>query len=388
MALLVDLDDACCVDESLELMAKAASEGGRAPESVMWSPLENRWGRWLVEESTRRFQAILQAMQAALGRFLGGDAGELRKADVPWLRWDEARFEIVRARLESIGPDSFTLDDWLLLILWLIQRFLPDNVINTEAEWLAVRASLMGKIQANLERDKRVTDPMIETLATLLPNTFAAVPPRILTPTELSILNYGKAHAGENIRRVTEEARHRMALICMEHVQGGLLGQKEGTWAYARTRLHDEFATLNRDFRRIAVTEGGEAVNQGYVAALPVGQFVKRQEAYRYACHFCQSINGKRFEVVAADAPNKNGQTQVWPGKTNIGRSASPRKRVGNLLVEREPHEMWWPAAGVQHPHCRGNWTRITQRPPAVSEEWFNWLNDKLAAASRAALSA
>jgi hypothetical protein len=64
----------------------------------------------------------------------------------------------------------------------------------------------------------------------------------------------------------------------------------------------------------------------------------------------------------------------IWAGKSNIGRSASPRKRVGNLLVEREPHEMWWIPAGLAHPHCRGRWLPVMEDQPGDDPDFGAWL--------------
>jgi hypothetical protein len=376
MPLLIDVeavpDESC--DHAIELMAKAYGEGGRG----MFRPLENRWARYLCEQFTARMGAITGAIEAALKRFLSGDRGDLQKASEPWLRWDGAEFEAVREHLNMLDADLMTLDDWQLLISWLIQRYLPDGVITSQADFLATRAVLLGKIQVNLQGDHRLTDPMLETLTALLPTRFAEVPLHALTPTELAILHYGRAHAAENIRSVTGQTRHRMATVILEHQQARLFGQREGSWQHASVRLFDEFAITHKDMRRIAVTESGELVNQGYIAATTVGHHVTRIEAYKNTCSFCAGINGKTFEVVAPDAPDKNGDTQIWPGKTNVGRSASPMKRVGDLLVERSKDELWWPAAGVQHPHCRGAWVPVTEKPPAVSQQFFDMLQDTL----------
>lgn len=375
---LVDIGgipDSCC-DDVLEDMAKAFAD---RPEG-MWRPLENRWARATCEAFTVRVQSIINQMESALRRFLEGQPGALRKADVPWLRWDEARFEQTRNRLESFDISSMAYDDFELLIEYLIQRYLPPNVIEDLADFLSVRSALMGKIQANLETDRRVTDPMVDTIAALLPTTFMHVSPRVLTPRELSMMAYGRAHAGENIRHASEQMRHRLGVIAIEHVQAGMLGQREGTWKHAETRMFDEFAQANRDLRRIAVTEAGEMVNQGYITSLSPGQQVKRIEAYDpYVCDFCKSINGKVFTVVDPAKRNKDWQAEVWSGKTNIGRSASRMKRIGDHLVERTEDEMWAPASGVQHPHCRGSWIPVTDRPPEVSQEFFDWLNETLA---------
>jgi hypothetical protein len=58
------------------------------------------------------------------------------------------------------------------------------------------------------------------------------------------------------------------------------------------------------------------------------------------------------FEWTDEPRSERDGWTHVWPGKTNVGRSASPRKKTDEGLVERETDELWWPAAGVQHPNC------------------------------------
>jgi hypothetical protein len=135
---------------------------------------------------------------------------------------------------------------------------------------------------------------------------------------------------------------------------------------------------MNRDWRRIAVTEAGENLNQGMISSLPGGAKVKRVEKYRGACAFCRSIDGKVMEVVAASAAEKDGATQVWPGKTNIGRSSSPQRRLGDKLVDREPHELWWIAAGVQHPHCRGGWVHLEQGSLPVDPKFSAWMDKVL----------
>ena len=76
--------------------------------------------------------------------------------------------------------------------------------------------------------------------------------------------------------------------------------------------------------------------------------------------------------------PNKDGQTQVWVGKNNIGRSGSPRKRVGDELIERTESELWWIPAGTVHPHCRGRWVVIDEPREGDDPEFAAWLDDLL----------
>jgi hypothetical protein len=147
-----------------------------------------------------------------------------------------------------------------------------------------------------------------------------------------------------------------MRKLIVDYQEQVALGGTSAPRESLQTRLFERFGTLNRDWRRIAITEAGENMNQGLIASLPPGTKVKRIEQYRGACPFCAKWDGAVLEVVAADAPKKDWKTQIWPGKNNIGRSSAPRKKSPLGLVERTPEELWAPAAGLFHPNCRGRW--------------------------------
>jgi very-short-patch-repair endonuclease len=360
MTLLIDIGpvpEAHCND-CLEDLFKALAVDPLADEATIWDHHQNPYLTALVEEMTLRFQSILQAMQGAMSRWLFGDTVEhaLEKAlgDEPvspeeWLRWTPEEKAAVEARLASLQEGEISLDDWLLGSELLVQTYLPDNVIKTQADYMTVKAALLGKIQATLAEQSAEA---IAKATSNLPPKVEEVPAKVLTPVERKTIEFAQARAATRIRGVADVARARMKSIIIDKVEAQVMGDPRGNAQQLRQELFDNFGQLNRDFRRIAITEAGEACNQGFVAAMPEGDRVERREAYRGACEFCKSINGKSFLVVAASDPNRDGQTQVWPGKTNEGRSASPRKRVGKVLMERGLSERWWPAAGVQHPHC------------------------------------
>ncbi len=89
------------------------------------------------------------------------------------------------------------------------------------------------------------------------------------------------------------------------------------------------------------------------------------------------------MEVVDPAREDKDPETMIWSGKTNVGRSASPRKRVGQVLKEREPVEMWQVPVGLVHPHCRGRWIPTIQDRPGDSTEFGDWMRARLAAMPR-----
>lgn len=392
VTLLIDFGDipACHCDTALEGLFKAVSAdpNGDADRS-MWRPHENPIIRAHVEGITARFQRALEALQDAFARALTGESVRLLAKAEPWERWDAVGFESARLHLEAVEPSHYSLDDWLMLCDWLIQRHLPDGVVSEMAEYLAVRAQLAGKVQAEMElRGDRWGAPDLSSLAELIPSELGALPQRVLTPVELAVVRIAKARAALHISDVADNARSVMRRLVVEHAQAMLLGHKEGTPERLRQRLFDGFGYLNRDFRRIAVTETGEACNAGFVAHMKPGSRVRRVEAYRGACDFCRSIDGKVFTVVDPAAELKDGDKEVWVGKTNAGRSASPRKRVGGELVDREPHELWWCAAGVQHPHCRGAWAYVGEVRGGEDPEFGAWLDGLLAKHKRPAAAA
>lgn len=375
-----DVPDCHC-ESTFEHLFKALAENPSGDDRSIWAPHENPFLTAHVEDVSRRLSAILERIMDALSIILRGEPiGQLGKAlDVPWMRWDSERFAAVRAMLEAKPSSSYTIEDWMLVADYLIQRYLPPGVINGEAEYLTVRAALLGKIEAAWGQPTPPPPDMMAAWASLTPTYFAQVPPRILTDQEMTVLRVTKERAALHVSNVTESCRSKMREVILEHVQAQVLGQKEGTSQILATRLFDEFGQLNRDFRRIAVTEAGEACLQGFIAERPYGSRVIRREAYRNACKFCRSIDGMIFEVVEPSRPDKDGATMVWVGKTNLGRSASPRMREGPRLVDRAPNERWWPAAGVQHPHCRGVWLRAPDAPANASPEFLSFMEGMIA---------
>lgn len=380
MPLLLDLEavPACHCDTILDDLFKAVAADPAGEDRSIWAPHENPWLTALVEDVTGRLQAILTQIQDAFSRLLTGEPiGRLAKA--AWGRWSEADLDAARAQLEAKAPSSYTIDDWMQVVDYLLQRYLDDDVIQSEADYLTVRSHVLGKIQAAMAA--KLAQPSVSVVAAvseLVPTRFAKVKPKWLSAVERAVLAVSRSRAAIAISNVAASIRSRLKTLVVEHVQGAMLGQKEGTSGYLRQRIFDEFAQLNRDCRRIAVTETGECLNQGFIAAQKPGQKVRRQEAYKGACDFCKSISGRVFTVVDPAAPVKDGETEVWLGKTNVGRSAAPRMRVGSSLVERPSAERWWVAAGVQHPHCRGSWVPVSDVPPDV--------NPDFAAALRAAI--
>lgn len=380
MALFIDIGalSEYQTDRALNTIYKAIHDHG--DDDAIWNPHESVFIRRLIELFTERGLMRLDGFRDELAKWVEGERHrESERVPRPAgdaLRWTEGEMALARLYLETLPPNEFVLDDWLMLVDYLCNRYLSPTQVRTEAEWLAVRSTLMGRVQASMET---ITEKQADKVIAALPSTVTEAETMFDWPrVERATLQYATARGAENVQKIADDARHRMRNVIIRHHEQDALRIEGAPGTSLQSDLHDQFATLNRDWRRVAVTEAGENANQGYIASLKPGTFVKRMEHYKNACPFCRKIDGMVLEVVEPNAPNKDGWKQVWVGKNNVGRSAAPRKRVGTDLIEREPHELYWPPAGLAHPNCRGRWLPTIQDRPGDSKEFGDWLRATL----------
>jgi hypothetical protein len=382
VALFLDLTPVSrhATNGALEYIYKAVHDG----DDGIWSPHESVLLRRLIELFTERGLDRLEHVKQQIIAWESGahyKPGAPTPVNVPGMmsRWSDAELGLVRIYLESLPPSSWTLDDHMMAVDYVVQRYLPAEEMKTEAEWMATRANLMGKVKANIGED--ITPKQADSILSALPSSIgAAVQQFTISPQQLTTMAFGNARATENVRALADDTRHRMRNTVMQHLEEQFTQGSAVPGESLESKLLDQFATLNRDWRRIAVTEAGETMNQGYIANLAPGTKVRRIEIYASACAFCRKIHNRIATVVSPNKPDKDGETEIWVGKNNIGRSASPRKRVGDTLVNRTPDEMYWLPAGLAHPHCRGRWVPVIQDLPGDDPEFGDWLRVMLGA--------
>lgn len=389
--LLVDFSCLCeaHTDAALEFIFKAQSED--PGDDSLWDQHPNPLIRRIIELFTQRGLARSGSINSELNYYLSGRAfaggsgphAAPRPSDA-MVRWSETELAVVRLYLKSLPAADFTLDDLMLLVDYTVQRYLPADDLRTDAQWLATRASIMGRVEAAMGGYPRSPEAIDKMLANMPSSPASAAARFEMSPAQRAALEYGNARCVENVVALTDGARHRLRRVVMDYSQGAATGDRATAYGALQTRLVDTFGTMNRDWRRIAITEAGENLNQGLVASMHVGTRLKRVEKYRGACAFCRSIDGRVVHVVSPDDPAKDGETMVWVGKTNIGRSASPRRRVGSTLIEREPKERWWIASGIMHPNCRGGWVQIQEPTRAVDPKFSAWMDQVLGRSANA----
>lgn len=382
MTLLIDIAQLTERQTETALGAIYKAINGHGDDDSIWNPHDSPYVRRIIELFTQRGLTRLDKVRGELTAWAEGErhrAGDQIPRPMGYMRrWDAGELSLVQLYLETLPPGQFTLDDWGMVVDYLVQRYLPEGELRTEAEWLATKSGLMGKVQANL--DKPVSERQADNLLAALPNNMGESDAVFkLSPAQRAVLDFGRVRAAESVTRLADNVRHKMRDVIMRHEEERMLaGGAAAPGSALRTRLVDEFSTLNKDWRRIAVTEAGETANQGFVASCAPGSHVKRVEQYLHACPHCRQIDGVVVEVVEASRADKDPDTMIWPGKNNVGRSASPRKRVGGALVERDAGERWTIAAGVQHPHCRGTWLPDMEFQPGDDPDFAKWLKATL----------
>lgn len=371
-------DHAC--EAGLEAMYKAStSDGGGGGDD--WPVHESPFISELIERFTERGLTQIEGVRAELAAWIDGQHHKptSRAPAAPGMiqRWTVEEQKLVKLYLESLAPSEFSPSDWSLLVDYLGQRYLPPEFAIKSGEWMAAKTVVMGAVEASGEVD----DNLAPAVAAAAPTTVAAAREVGLTYRQLAILEYGAQRCAENIVDVSTRLRQAIKRTVLNHQEAEMLGDVAATAESLETKLLDNFGTANRDWRRIAMTEAVENSNQGFIASISPGGKVKRMERYEGACAFCRKIDGQEFSVVSPAKKFKDPAKEVWPGKTNVGRSAAPMKRVGGALIPRDPSELWWPAAGVQHPHCRGRWIPVKETNTALDDDFQSWMQRTIDAA-------
>lgn len=235
--------------------------------------------------------------------------------------------KLLQSQAQGAAP-AVQLDAWTGVIDRLVSGLLPQHSAMQVAQAWSLRSFLVARAE------KLVSGTVADTWASMWPS---------LAASEQEQLEWTRLHAGEHLTNLKGSAREAL-------VDELFRARKEGTpLSKLQTRLFDRFSGLGRDWRRIALTETAMAVQDGrLVSALATGAAqVAVWRSAPTACPFCKKMNGRRFKVLAKPDPAQ-GDSAVWPGKSNVGRAAALFTKDG---TKRTPDELWWPACPA-HPNC------------------------------------
>ena len=254
-----------------------------------------------------------------------------------------------------------------------IDEFTRSYFLNktTEVERWIVRAYVLGKL---VEQRERMPQKPIIDVEKLPSRVKDAVKKYSLTPTETRAIEWSHYRGAQHLTNATNDTSNRVNNLIFEN-----LSEHKGHRALRRA-LEEEMFTdrgeINRNWKRVAISESNTALNQGYIATLKQGEFVLGY-SMPDACDWCVThIKGKVYMVIDPDKVELEYEhldpkgseyrkrswlwsNAIWRGKSNIGRSSAARKRkdpeIGNTpdnLEPREHHERWSPIT-PGHVHCR-----------------------------------
>jgi hypothetical protein len=170
-----------------------------------------------------------------------------------------------------------------------------------------------------------------------------------------NMLKFAFTRSAENLQKISDQARTSIRLLI---AQAKLEGMSSKDLA---ERLRKTFKNLDRDWRRVAVTESASIVMNGYIMSQGEGQKVVGQSRPD-CCPWCKSmIQGKIFTVThepPQNASDPKWDDFIWSGKSNIMRTRHAKAANGVIRVSGE---LWKPCIPL-HPHCRCTWVAYNPR--------------------------
>lgn len=229
----------------------------------------------------------------------------------------------------SKRPPSELMDGWSLVVDRLVSGLLPQATVDAAATRMALQSHLMWSLG---QRVAKVPDLGWKAAEKALPGPAA------------ESMAWARAHGMTYLQGLGDESRLALRALLVQSRE-----EEQGAQGFQRL-LFDKMSGLNRDWRRISITETGMAVVNGQLASAAASgvPMVARWVASPLACPHCLQHQGRTFAVLAKPDPAR-GDDAVWPLKSNIGRSAYRWSRKEARYRDR--HEMWWPCQPL-HPLC------------------------------------
>lgn len=200
--------------------------------------------------------------------------------------------------------------------------------------------AVTSKWYAEGRLEDRVQQQIVATWLTTQLQLGKKAPPRLEYQGEQKyVLEYAQAQASQYVSSLNAATRREIALAVYQAEQSRASPQ-----ALSDTLL-ERFSTLNRDWRRIAVSEISTNRSNATLAAYPEGTEFEYSAA-KDACRDCLYHHGKTYTLVSPEAA-KDAAKEIWIGK--------PPRPKG---VEAKD----WVRIGM-HPLCRCRWIPKIRQP-------------------------
>lgn len=277
--------------------------------------------------------------------------------------------EFMRTKLQIGNREYFTPAE-VKLIDEFTEGYFGQRI--PEAQLWLIRAYIFGRFTAEADKTLAIIPKVV--LPADIPQELAEIGRRYnLTESELRAVAFVHNKAAINLTNTTQDTIRAVRRAITDSIQ-----KREGVRG-AEQRLKDMVFTdageLNRDWKRVVISETNQAFQDGYIGKQGDGDYVIGI-SMPDACPTCMELINNRVYRVSKNPPRDYSNLQgddyyreaakwektIWEGKTNIGRSGAKRKRInpfeGNSstnLRDRHHHEQSMPTIPM-HPSCRCRW--------------------------------
>lgn len=288
----------------------------------------------------------------------------------------ETRLPAIRERRAPSRQELLLLDDF-------VENYFRSTLPEIE-RWIA-RGFVLS--QAILQADLLPVQPE-------LPKGDIPVP-----SSQREAVAWAQYNAAKHVTNAAAQTKDRIAEIVAETIRNR--GSAREIRQKLKEELFDDAHELNRNWKRVAITEANAAMSNGYLANLHHGEWVIGF-SFPDACSECKLyIDGKAYlfiepQISLSYPEDKLERSKiewiwencVWVGKDNVGRRRSVNKRTENGLRPRDHDELWMPSIPM-HPNCRCRWVRINPQTQYVANgmikirvaneaAWRKWYEEEI----------
>lgn len=256
-----------------------------------------------------------------------------------------------------------------------VDKFIQNYFSNyiDDARIYFLRAYVIGKLLADTDIEAKPFILGTEQIAKMPKFIQEAVKRYNLSVEEAAAMNSTVERGAVLLSNAITNTQQQVKSALIEAIQRG--EGNNGFEKRLKEMLIEETGELNRDWKRVAITETNNAFANGYLSVMQDGEYVIGV-SMQDACPHCIDLLHLKVYKFLKEAPqdytNLKGEAYeaaadiwenfIWEGKNNFGRSTSLRKRIdktkGNKednLVYREHHELSMPVIPL-HPYCRCRW--------------------------------
>ena len=264
-----------------------------------------------------------------------------------WLSLEKSKSDpfVLNGRI-FLNPETgkpLTKKQWTIIKKDILKVF--KYIYGNEEERIALHALSLGRVLKGMS--------IADSLSLGYSNVQEAVDDtvhKLKSPLWKNTVDFAQQHAAELMTDLSQ--RHYSKIH--DTIQTSIMNRQ--SHRELREALFDRFGEMNRDWRRVAETEIGNAQNNGQL----VTEIERTREGETIfmkgissseACPWCRTHVDNQIVVLLEEPPDGTDDhvivdgttyTAIWPGKDNYGRNRAN----------------WWVAAGTQHPHCRCTWVR------------------------------